>query len=62
MSHVDVSRLSGQFVLAPLHVREVDLWITIAHDHVSKILVNVQILTMHYLQSNTETDVDDVED
>ncbi|KAJ7246650.1 hypothetical protein C8J57DRAFT_1438153 [Mycena rebaudengoi] len=46
---VDISRLSGQFVLAPLNVRETDLWITIAYDH-------------HYMQSKTETDEDDAED
>ncbi|KAJ7654607.1 hypothetical protein DFH06DRAFT_1092852 [Mycena polygramma] len=36
---IGVERLNGQFVLAPVTIRKQDLWITIAHDHVSLPLI-----------------------
>lgn len=31
---VALERLSGHFILAPATIRKVDLWITVAYDHV----------------------------
>lgn len=39
---VSLDRFSGHFILAPVNIRQQDLWITIAFDHVSPShLVNI---------------------
>lgn len=34
---VSLDRLTGQFILAPITVRGIDIWVTVAYDHVSNI-------------------------
>ncbi len=55
---VELNRLTGHFVLAAITIRNHDIWLTIAYDHVSAIFVHLSFATfILLLQDRPEEDI-----